>query len=70
MAKPTDYVFNKAETIKWITDSEPILHCNDCKYYDLNTSTCGKLLDSLTKRPLKLKFNSYCFWGVENDLPF
>ena len=40
MAKPTDYVLNKAEVIRWITDSEPVLHCNDCMYYDLQTSTC------------------------------
>ncbi len=70
MVKPTDYSFNKAEAIRWITDSEPVLHCNDCKYYDLHTNTCGKLLDSFTKKPVKVQFNSYCFLGTENEYPF
>lgn len=70
MAKFTDYNFNKAEAIRWITDSEPVLHCNDCKYYDPHTSTCEKLLDSQTKKPVKVQFNSYCFLGMENEYPF
>ena len=70
MAKSIDYAFNKAETIKWITDSEPVLHCNDCMHYDLQTNTCKRLLDSRTKKPLQVQFNSYCFLGIENDLPF
>lgn len=35
MSKRVDYIFNKEEVIHWITNSEPVLHCNDCKYYDL-----------------------------------
>lgn len=70
MVKPTDYSFNKVEAIRWITDSEPVLHCNDCKYYDFNTNTCEKLLDSRTKKPVKVRFNSYCYFGIKNDLPF
>lgn len=70
MAKPTDYVFNKAEVIHWITNSEPVLHCNDCKYYNVQTNTCEKLLDSQTKKPVKVRFNTYCSFGIENNLPF
>lgn len=70
MKKSVNYSFNKAEAIRWITDSEPVLHCNDCKYYDSHTSTCEKLLDSRTKKPVKVQFNSYCYFGIENDFPF
>lgn len=70
MSKVADYIFNKAEAIRWITNSEPVIHCNDCKYYNLQTSTCEKLLDSQTKKPAKVQFNSYCYFGIENDLPF
>lgn len=70
MSKVDDYIFNKAEAIRWITNSEPVIHCNDCKYYNLQTSTCEKLLDSRTKKPVKVQFNSYCYFGIENDLPF
>lgn len=70
MAKHIDYIFNKAEVIRWITDSEPVLHCNVCMYYDSHTSTCKKLLDSRTKKPVSVRLNSYCFLGIENDLPF
>lgn len=40
--KFTDYIFNKAEAIRWITDSEPVLHCSYCKYYDPQTNICEK----------------------------
>lgn len=70
MSKRVDYIFNKEEVIHWITNSEPVLHCNDCKYYDLQTSTCKKLLDSRTKKLMKVRFNSHCSFGIENDLPF
>lgn len=70
MTKCVDYIFNKAEAIRWITDSEPVLHCNYCKYYNPHTNTCEKLLDSQTKKPVTVQFNSYCFLGIESDLPF
>lgn len=66
----TDYRFNKAEAIRWINDSEPVLYCSDCKYYDSNTNTCEKLLDSRTKKPVKVQFNNYCYFGIENEFPF
>lgn len=70
MTKSTDYIFKKEEAIRWITDSEPVLHCNYCMYYDFQTSTCKKLLDSQTKKPVKVQSDSYCYFGIENDLPF
>lgn len=70
MTKLTDYDFNRAEVIRWITDSEPVLHCKDCKYYDRQTNTCEKLLNSRTKKPVKVRFNNYCSFGIKDDLPF
>lgn len=68
--KFTDYIFNKAEAIRWITDSEPVLHCNDCKYYNPQTNICEKLLDSRTKKAVEVRFDNHCSFGIKDDLPF
>lgn len=70
MTKRIDYVFSKTGVIQWITDSEPVIHCNDCQYYDSHANICKKLLDSQTMKPMRVQSNRYCDFGIENDLPF